>query len=107
MIKPIPFRISISKMVESHRDTFWLSVEHPDYQAKSVLSTDKIGTMMPYMSPDIDQVRYMAQSYAMLFGLTYADVIDPYVDSHPETDKNKEFRVDDYEMAKELENIKD
>ena len=72
MIKPIPFRISISKMTESHRETFWLSIEHPDYKAKSILNTDKIGTMTENMSENIDEIRYMALRYAMLFGLSYA-----------------------------------
>lgn len=104
MIKPIHFRISISKMTESHRDTFWLSIEHPDYKAKSVINTDKIGVMTEFMSEDIDQVRYMALRYAMLFGLTYADIIDPYVDTYPESESNKEFRIDEYAMALEIHN---
>jgi hypothetical protein len=104
MIKPIPFRISISKMTESHRETFWLSIEHPDYKAKSILNTDKIGTMTENMSENIDEIRYMALRYAMLFGLSYDDVIDPYVDTHPESESSKEFRMDEYQMALEIQN---
>lgn len=101
MIKPINFQISICKMVESHQETFWLSIEHPDYQKSSIFDTNKIGNMMPYMSDDIDKVRNMAQNYAMLFGLPYSSVIDPYVDSHPEKPDYKELRIEEYQISME------
>lgn len=48
-LKNLGFKISISKMVESHREIFWLIVSHPDYVGKGTLGKEA-GTMTPYMS---------------------------------------------------------
>lgn len=100
-LRNLNFQISIAKMVESHRETFWLVVSHPDFKS-SKLGSEK-GTMTPYMDEDIDKVRYFAQDYAMLFGMTYDQVIDPYVEEYPESPTNKEMREEEFEMLNEEE----
>lgn len=102
-LKNLGFKISISKMVESHRETFWLIVSHPDYVGKGTLGKEA-GTMTPYMSEKIDQVRHFAHEYAVLFGMSYDDVDDPFVDEYPEAERSKRFRL--FSVEKELPNKK-
>ncbi len=99
-LRNLNFQISIAKMKESHRETFWLIVSHPDYKSSGKFGSEK-GTMTPFMDEDIDKVRYFAQDYAMLFGMTYDQVIDPYVEEYPESPENKEMREEEFEMLNE------
>ena len=85
------FKISILKMVESHRETFWLEVRHPEGNSTLSMGVKK-GSMTPYKSEDIDRVRYMAHEYANLLGVPYDEVNDPYVETKPESFSNKRIR---------------
>lgn len=91
-LKNLGFKISISKTVESENERFNLVVSHPDYVSKK-LSGKEAGTMIPYISEKIDQVRYFAHEYAALFGMSYDEVIDPFVDEYPEGERAKRFRL--------------
>lgn len=85
------FKIHIAKMLESHRETFWLIVSHPDYISSGKLGSEK-GTMTPFMSEDIDKTRFMAHKYAALFGMSYDQVKDDFIDEYPEKNSAKRIR---------------
>lgn len=85
------FKISILKMVESHRETFWLEIRHPEGGSTFSMGKEK-GSMTPYKSEDIDRVRYMAHEYCNLLGVPYDEVKDPYSETNPESFSNKRIR---------------
>lgn len=91
-LRNLNFKISIAKMTESHRETFWLIVSHPDYVPSGKLGSEK-GTMTPFMSEDIDKTRFMAHEYAALCGMSYDQVVDPYFEEYPEDEFNKDMRL--------------
>jgi len=98
-LKNLGFKISISKTIENENEVFNLVVSHPDYISKG-MSGKEAGTMIPYMSEKIDQVRYFAHEYAALFGMSYDEVVDPFIDEYPETERSKRFRL--FSIEKEL-----
>lgn len=85
------FKVSILKMTESHRETFWLEVRHPEGGSTLSMGKEK-GSMTPYKSEDIDRVRYMAHEYCNLLGVPYDEVKDPYSETNPESFSNKRIR---------------
>lgn len=85
------FKVSILKMVESHRETFWLEIRHPEGSSTLSMGKQK-GSMTPYKSEDIDRVRYMAHEYCNLLGVPYDEVKDPYTETNPESFSNKRIR---------------
>ena len=74
------FTVRISKMIESHRHTYWVILEH-NGRPKDAKPWDKTGYITPYMSEHLDRAQYTAQEWADFFQVP---VDDPYIDGDPD-----------------------
>lgn len=92
------FSISIVKMLESSGvETFFCYVTHPDYKKpdKSFFGEGK-GQLNIYSDTDIDKVRFFASEWAHFYGIPLDEIEDGFTESHPESEDNKEFRLEEF-----------
>lgn len=66
-IVPSTFRVSVLKMVESHRETYWVCLDRGDRPLDAKPWDD--GRITPYTSMYVDRANDTAEEYAEFLGV--------------------------------------
>lgn len=63
------FKVFISKMIESHRTTYWVTIHNLDIYNKAPFNSSQEGCITPYMSESLSNARYEAKTWAGFLGV--------------------------------------
>lgn len=64
-----PFRVSISKMEESHRTTHWVMLINTKIRPKDADIFDTTGLITPYYSENLEHAQHEASVWAKFLGV--------------------------------------
>jgi hypothetical protein len=69
-VKP-PFLVEVSKMKESHRETFWVRLTNTALRPANPRPFDETGTITPFMTEEQEHAQHVAKEWAEFLGVPH------------------------------------
>lgn len=66
---PLPFKVSIDVMTESHRTTYWVRLTNLLARPANPVPFEETGTISPFMSENLEEAQHEAAVWAQFLAV--------------------------------------